>query len=136
MTAPLLTAAQVATLLGLSVRAVYDLAASGELPSYRFGSAVRFAPEDVETYKTKCRSFGTKRESVSAINCTGLSTGAVFVDHLSRLDRPRDPAARAAGVRRRCEVVIPQAGRPGEKRAVGRFRAGARASRRPVEWRL
>lgn len=86
MTAPLLTAAQVATLLGLSVRAVYDLAASGELPSYRFGSAVRFAPEDVESYKTRCRSFGTKRESVSAINCTGLSTGAesALIAHFRR----------------------------------------------------
>lgn len=73
MTAPLLTAAQVADLLGLSTRAIYDLAAAPDgLPSFRFGTAVRFAPEDVESYKTRCRSFGTKRENASAINCTEL----------------------------------------------------------------
>lgn len=45
----MLTAAQVAPQLGLSVRAVYDLAASGAIPSFRVGAgrgAVRFFEHD------------------------------------------------------------------------------------------
>jgi excisionase family DNA binding protein len=46
----MLTAAQVAERLGVSRRLVYDLAARGVLPSYRFEGAVRFEPADVEAY--------------------------------------------------------------------------------------
>jgi excisionase family DNA binding protein len=45
----MLNAAEVAKLLGLSPRAVYDLAASGRLASYRLGAghgALRFEPAD------------------------------------------------------------------------------------------
>lgn len=45
----MLTAAEVARLLGLKPRTVYDLAASGALPSYRPApGAVRFNSADVE----------------------------------------------------------------------------------------
>lgn len=50
----MLTAKQVGPLLGISARAVYELAASGLLPSYRptaSKDAVRFDPADVETYR-------------------------------------------------------------------------------------
>lgn len=47
----LLTAADVAGLLRISQRMVYDLARRGDLPAHRFGSAVRFAPEDVDNYR-------------------------------------------------------------------------------------
>lgn len=55
---PMLAAAAVATRLGISKRAVYELAAGGRLPSFRptGGRAVRFKPEDVEAYLTSCRS--------------------------------------------------------------------------------
>lgn len=49
----MLTAAQVAPLLGLSVRAVYDLARKGHLTHYRFGTAVRFDARDLEAYRLK-----------------------------------------------------------------------------------
>jgi excisionase family DNA binding protein len=52
----MLTAAEVATQLGLSPRAVYELHASGRLPGYRFGRAVRFEPADVEAFKAACRT--------------------------------------------------------------------------------
>lgn len=51
----MLTAKEVAALLGLSARKVYELASSGKLPSYRFGDAVRFDPVDVEAFKASCR---------------------------------------------------------------------------------
>ncbi|MEY5099605.1 MAG: Burkholderia phage Mica [Pseudomonadota bacterium] len=50
----MLPAATVAQQLGLSRRAVYDLADRGILPCYRLGvgrGAVRFDPADVEAYK-------------------------------------------------------------------------------------
>lgn len=50
----MLKAPEVATMLGLSARAVYDLADSGMLACYRLGvgrGAVRFASEDVEAYR-------------------------------------------------------------------------------------
>lgn len=51
----MLNAKQVAERLGISARKVYELAASGHLPSYRFGGAVRFAPDDVDHYIASCR---------------------------------------------------------------------------------
>ena len=36
--------------LGLSVPHVYTLAAAGDLPSIKFGKAVRFDPKDVEEF--------------------------------------------------------------------------------------
>ncbi len=59
----MLIAAQVAPQLGLSVRAVYDLAASGAIPSFRVGAgkgAVRFEQADIDAYKLTCRSAGTR----------------------------------------------------------------------------
>lgn len=55
MSEGLITAQDVAARLGISRRMVYDLAATGALPSYRFGDAVRFDPADVEAYKQACR---------------------------------------------------------------------------------
>lgn len=66
----MLTAAEVATQLGLSPRAVYELHASGRLPGYRFGRAVRFEAADVETFRLSCRSAGTPETSAGATNST------------------------------------------------------------------
>jgi excisionase family DNA binding protein len=52
---PLINAAKVAALLGISPRAVYDLTYSGRLACYRIGGAVRFDPADVEAFKQSCR---------------------------------------------------------------------------------
>ena len=51
----MLPAKEVAALLCLSPRKIYQLASSGELPCYRFGGALRFDPADVEAYKAACR---------------------------------------------------------------------------------
>ena len=44
---PLLSMAEVARLLKLSVKSVHRLVARGSLPCYRIGRLVRFAPGDV-----------------------------------------------------------------------------------------
>ncbi len=51
----MLTAKQVASMLGLSQTKIYDLARCGKLRSYRFDGAVRFEPADVEAFKEACR---------------------------------------------------------------------------------
>ena len=69
----MLKAPAVAAMLGLSARAVYDLADRGILTCYRLGAgrgAVRFAPEDVEAYRTACRSIGTPATSAGATSST------------------------------------------------------------------
>jgi excisionase family DNA binding protein len=43
---PLLSVAEVAELLGVSGRQVYNLLARGELPAVRVGARIRFRPED------------------------------------------------------------------------------------------
>lgn len=51
----LTTAAAVAAMLGISPRTVYDLAASGRLPSYRIGGSIRFDPDEVQRFKESCK---------------------------------------------------------------------------------
>src|SRR5574343_2101752 len=88
----MLTAAAVARQLGISARTVYALAESGTLACYRFGSAVRFDPADVEAYRASCRSAGTPATSAGASSWTAAFKAAAT-----------DLAAcfRAAGVRPR-----------------------------------
>ena len=72
----MLTAAQVASLLSISQRAVYDIPLN-ELPRYHLGrgrGAVRYEPADVEAYKQACRSAGTPATSDGALSSTALST--------------------------------------------------------------
>ena len=69
----MLKAADVARTLGLSKRAVYDLAASGALAHYRPApGAVRFDPQDVEAYRTSCRSVGTKETAAGVLSSTAI----------------------------------------------------------------
>jgi len=55
----LLTVADVADWLSVSASLVYQLVESGKLPVYRIGNgrgAIRFRPEDVDSYLNSCRS--------------------------------------------------------------------------------
>lgn len=54
----LLCAEEVGKRLGFSKQQVYALAAAGDLPSIKFGRAVRFDPEDVERYIQEHRREG------------------------------------------------------------------------------
>ena len=77
----MLTARQVAQLLGLSQRAVYDVP-EADLPRYRLGAsrgAVRFAQDDVEEYRRRCRSAGIPGTSAGATSST-VSLAAAATD--------------------------------------------------------
>lgn len=55
----LLTVTDVADWLSVSASLVYQIVESGKLPVYRIGNgrgAIRFRPEDVETYLNECRT--------------------------------------------------------------------------------
>ena len=74
----MLKAAEVALMLGLSPRSVYDIP-DDQLPRFRIGAgqgAVRFALPDVEAYKAACRSTATKRAIAGAMSSAALSTDA------------------------------------------------------------
>ena len=70
----MLTASQVAAMLGIKARTVYALASAGELAHHRFGGAVRFDPADIEAYKLKCRSPATTQIAGTS-NLTASSPG-------------------------------------------------------------
>jgi excisionase family DNA binding protein len=53
--ARLLTVMESARLLGLGKTTIYQLMESGRLPYFRFGSARRIDPADLEALKTECR---------------------------------------------------------------------------------
>ena len=50
---PLLTTKDVARLLSVSPRKVWQLLNCGELPVIRIGRAVRFDPKDIEVFKRR-----------------------------------------------------------------------------------
>jgi len=57
----------VAPILGVSIQQVYKMAASGQIPSFRVASSVRFDPEDFAVWlrdKGPVRISGAPRQSV------------------------------------------------------------------------
>lgn len=72
-----LTAQEAAKRLKISARKIYSLAAAGELAAYRFGSAVRFAPSDLDAYTSKCRSPATTQ----AAGTTSLTVSSMGGEH-------------------------------------------------------
>lgn len=52
---PLLTLEQVATLLGVRPRRVYELVWHRGLPAVRIGRRLRFRPEDLRAWLERCR---------------------------------------------------------------------------------
>ena len=58
----MLTARQVAELLGVHENWVYDHAASGDLPSYKIGGTRRFDPEELDAWIEQQRENGREPE--------------------------------------------------------------------------
>src|SRR5438093_13112519 len=58
----MLTARQVAELLGVHENWVYDHAASGDLPSYKIGGSRRFDPEELRDWIEQQRQNGREPE--------------------------------------------------------------------------
>lgn len=89
----MLTALEAATVLKISSRKVYALAASGELASYRFGSSVRFDLADLEAYKAQCRSPATTRAAGSiSLTAGSPGTGSALIDYFRKAGREPKPS--------------------------------------------
>ena len=94
----LVTAAEAAERLRLSTRKVYELAASGELASHRFGGAVRFALEDLEEYKHRCRSPATTRAAgSSSLTASSPELGNALTAYFRKAGRAIKPSPTTSG---------------------------------------
>lgn len=71
-----ITVANAAKILGISLRAAYELAApKGPIPCYRYGKkCVRFNSTDIREYKESCRFTTTKEINAGDLRLTKLST--------------------------------------------------------------
>ena len=58
---PLLTVAQVATLLGRSRWTIYSMTESGELPHVQVGRALMFLPDEIDALLREQRGIGAGR---------------------------------------------------------------------------
>ena len=65
-----LNAEEAATMLHMGRNTVYALAKSGELPSYRLGRKLLFAPADVEAYRESQRAGGVSSASTATPSLT------------------------------------------------------------------
>ncbi|TFF62539.1 DNA-binding protein [Comamonas sp. A23] len=106
----MLDAKAVAGMLGLSERTVYELAKSGRLHCYRFGSAVRFEESDIEEYKKSCRSVSTPATSVGALSSTRLlrasgSGLAAFFQKATPKPRPKSSTSKRPSDSTRLRLV-------------------------------
>ena len=97
----MLTATQAAQALGVSKRHLYQLSSAKKIACYRFGSAVRFDPQDIEAYKQSCRSPATTPDAGS-INLIVSSPGteSALIDYFHRAGRAIKPSRSTSGKRR------------------------------------
>ena len=70
----LMNARQVARLLGLHENWVYDQAAAGNLPSYKFGGTRRFRRDDIDAWLAAHREGG-ERATATELPCLRLLRG-------------------------------------------------------------
>src|SRR5215213_9583475 len=70
----MMTARQVAELLGVHENWVYDHAATGQLPSYKIGGARRFDPVELRTWITEHREREARRPPPRAITRTATAS--------------------------------------------------------------
>lgn len=66
------SAAEAAKTMGISRRAVYDLATEGKLPHYRIGRRIVLEAADIREYLLQCRSTATKKRIVGGLSLTAV----------------------------------------------------------------
>ncbi|MFZ1009507.1 MAG: helix-turn-helix domain-containing protein [Candidatus Sulfotelmatobacter sp.] len=91
-----MTVEEVALLLNVSERLVYQLVSAGEIPHFRVGSAVRFEPKSLSTWLHEKLTQSRNKRAVKAIE---------------RIPRVRARARLAEG---RAKEQSPQTGAPGK----------------------
>lgn len=85
----MLTAADVAAMLGLKPRTVYDIPVD-QLPRYRLGAgrgAVRFEQADVEAYKASCKVVVRQQVAAPPLRGTTVRFAALVPVGVTELDR-------------------------------------------------
>ena len=100
----MMTARQVAELLGVHENWVYDQAASGELPSYKIGGSRRFDPHELRDWIAQHRESenGRKRQSAGKVAATPARRVVQHqerqseVEQSARVSRRRDARAERA----------------------------------------
>lgn len=81
MIEPLLTAAELAEILGFSAGTVVDWSERGELPSFKLGGKLRFRESEVEAWLEARRTGRDARGEVSPTSSAPPTLGVV--SHLS-----------------------------------------------------
>ena len=100
---------EAALMLGLSKRKLYELAQSRKIACYRFGSSIRFDIEDLEAYKTSCRSPATTQAN-GFISLTATLPGqdsalTAFFQRAGRKSKPTSSTALKAPASTRLQLV-------------------------------
>jgi excisionase family DNA binding protein len=70
----MMTARQVAELLGVHENWVYDQAASGELPSYKIGGTRRFDADELRSWIAQHRTPGNGRQPPRRVTSTAIAS--------------------------------------------------------------
>jgi excisionase family DNA binding protein len=106
----MMTARQVAELLGVHENWVYDQAASGELPSYKIGGARRFDADELRAWIAEHRAVEHRREARRhAIRETVTRPTAGKRVGRGR-SRPRDPEQPKRSSDGKCEHAVDDSG--------------------------
>jgi excisionase family DNA binding protein len=94
----MMTARQVAELLGVHENWVYDQAASGQLPSYKIGGARRFDPDELRGWIAEHREAERLRRPTqrAAAPGAGTSRGSRREDRMLEPERPKGSSRRRA----------------------------------------
>ncbi len=77
MTEPLLTAADLADLLGFAAGTIVDWAERGELPAFKVGGRLRFRESEVESWLEERRTGRDARGEVSPTSSAPPTLGVV-----------------------------------------------------------
>ena len=138
MVEPMMTARQVAEVLGVHENWVYDQAVGGDLPSYKIGGARRFQPDEVRGWIAEHREAQRERQRAGgrhARECDGgggavaarrkwlppRRAAATLSRGYSRLERDRDvrrrPASSSAATAGPSSSRFPTVGTGGDGRA-------------------
>jgi excisionase family DNA binding protein len=93
----MMTARQVAELLGVHENWVYDQAACGKLPSYKIGGSRRFDPDELRSWIAEHRQSENGRQPLRRSAGQALVTAAARRD--VQHEEPQPEAAHSARVR-------------------------------------
>lgn len=91
MVEPMMTARQVAEVLGVHENWVYDQAVGGDLPSYKIGGARRFQPDEILGWIAEHREAQRERQSRKRTARADSATGAAQTRTARVKDLEPDP---------------------------------------------